>query len=159
MLILCFRLVTGIDMATHKKLMTLFSKLGYSDEDRHDLIWEYTRGRTESSKELTSVEVDELCIAFSREDDEKELKRRKRSIILRIAQKVGIHNPQDWQRFNHFMNTKSIYMKPLCEYNLEELDRLIRQFRGIEHNYLKSARKTGNKAWFHQRGLNPFSEN
>ena len=38
------------------------------------------------------------------------------------------------------------YKKQLTAYKLEELDALIKQFRGIESNFNRSAKKVGTKA-------------
>lgn len=148
-------------MATTKKLMTLFSKYGIDEKQRHELIYAWTSGRTQSSTELLSIEVDELCAKLEADykfrtgmDAHAELeKKSKRSIILTIAQRTGIHEPNNWDKFNDFMKNSSILKKPLKEYELDELDALITQFRGLERNYTKSANKAGTKAYFHSKGL------
>lgn len=52
-----------------KALHATFHRIGMDDDARHECIYAFTSGRTESSKELT---MDEACLLMSRlnEDDE-----------------------------------------------------------------------------------------
>lgn len=51
-------------MATIKKLQTLFSEKGMNTDERHEVIFNFTGGRTESSRELTPQELETLCNAL-----------------------------------------------------------------------------------------------
>ncbi|WPC10895.1 hypothetical protein LEQ04_11545 [Riemerella anatipestifer] len=51
-------------MATIKKLQTLFSKKGFNTDERHEVIYEFTNGRTSSSRELSTRELEDLCNAL-----------------------------------------------------------------------------------------------
>nr|DAU45102.1 MAG TPA: Protein of unknown function (DUF1018) [Caudoviricetes sp.] len=51
-------------MATIKKLQTIFSQKGMSTEERHEVIYNFTGGRTESSRELSVQELEDLCNAL-----------------------------------------------------------------------------------------------
>ncbi len=86
-------------------------------------------------------------------------KRKLRSQILTIATKVGIHDPNDWDKFNSFMIHKSAGRKTLNLYSLEELRIVVKQFRGIKANYDKSSNVVGTKAYYHKRGLQKPSLN
>ena len=139
-------------------------KAGYQI-DRADLVSELTKGRTSSLRELSHIEYTYLINqmrAFAAEratyDMETECKR-KRSQVLAIATRTGIKEPNDFRKFNSFMKERSILKKPLNRYNLAELDALVRQFRGIEANYKKSAAKPGTAAWHHQHGFPAVSGN
>ena len=154
-------------MATHKKLMTLFSKYGFDDKQRHELVYAWTGGRTKSTKDLHELEMSDLCFKlqhdfrFRTNTDayvEAECKS-KRSIVLTIATRTGIHSTDDWSKFNRFMLNSSFLKKSLNKYDIDELDGLIKQFRGLENNFNKSARKFGNKAHTHKYGLPKISEN
>lgn len=85
--------------------------------------------------------------------------KRKRSIILTIATKTGIKEPDSWTKFNNWMKNSSILKKELHAYNYTELDELTKQFRALEANYNQSAKKVGNKAWHHATGIPRSSEN
>ena len=120
----------------HRKLMTLLSKLGIDDDMRHEMVYNFTGGRTQSTKELSLSEMSELIMQL--EGDHEEKIRRLRSEILAIATRTGIHDPSNWEKFNAFMIHRSIHHKPLNEYSLEELKELRRQFRAIERNNKKT---------------------
>lgn len=47
-------------MATLKKLMTILNKEGLT-EQRGEIITGFTNGRTDSARQLTATEIDELC--------------------------------------------------------------------------------------------------
>lgn len=85
--------------------------------------------------------------------------KRKRSIVLTIATKTGIKEVNSWSKFNLWMKKNSIFKKELHAYDYDELDQLIRQFRGLEQNYEQSAQKVGNKAWHHATGIPKASDN
>lgn len=149
-------------MATVKQLMTLLSKAGVNDEARREMIYNFTNGRSESVKDLNERELQLLCnelqSRFLSSDYEIQM-RKKRSIVLTIATRTGIKSATGWSEFNKWMLNSSIYKKELHAYNYEELDELIKQFRGLEGNYQKSARKTGTKAWTHANGFPTISQN
>ncbi len=144
-------------MATHRRLMTLFSKLGVDNEQRHDIIANYTGGRTESTKDLYAHEVNELCTRLqgmlpqsNHKAKEELLLKQKRSVVLKIATETGIHDVNNWGVFNGWMLRSSILKKPLNLYSCSELDELIKQMFGLRANYERSSQKFGNKAWWHK---------
>lgn len=147
-------------MASFKQLMTLFSKSGIDEQSRREVIYRFTNGRTQSVRDLNLQELKGLCSKLSSrnfiknvEPNTELLKKKKRSIVLKLATKVGIHNTENWENFNHFMLHSSILKKQLNAYQLDELDQLIRQFRAIEENFERSARKVGTKAHSHKYQL------
>lgn len=66
-------------MATLKKLMTLMSKEGIT-ENRGEIISKFTQGRTTSARCLNPAEIDELCSFFEKNSFETLDKKRKRVI-------------------------------------------------------------------------------
>lgn len=95
-----------------------------------------------------------------KEDTEVLLAKKKyRSQVLAIATRTGIHDTNNWEKFNRFMLYNSIYKKTLNLYTLDELEELVIQFRALERNYNNSAEKTGTKAWAHKRKLPGVSNN
>jgi hypothetical protein len=155
----------------HRRLMTILSKQGIKDDTRHDLVYYWTAGRTSSSRELFDQELTDLIwkiehdFAFGHDitrsvDVLRQLAlKQKRSIVLTIAQRTGIHEGTNFDKFNAFMETRSILKKRLIKYTIEELDDLVKQFRGLEANYLESAKKAGNKAWYQHYGFPEANEN
>jgi len=84
--------------------------------------------------------------------------KQKRSVVLAIAQRTGLHSGTDFKKFNSWMEGHSILKKSLKKYALEELDELIKQMHALEANYVRSAGTPGTKAWEHHYGL-PGSAN
>ena len=117
-------------------------------------------GRTTDIEELSDEELAEVYrILFPTERNiaeqvfmlnyEKLLKEH-RYIILSIATRIGLKEPDSWDKFNNWMLKSSIKKKKLNDYNLQELKELERQLRATESNYQASAEKAGNKAWYHK---------
>lgn len=130
--------------------MTLFSKSGFDDQTRREFVYRFTSGRTNSTRDLTLQEIKVICgrmqsssFASNVNANNQLASKKKRSIVLAIATKVGIHDTSNWSKFNSFMKDRSILKKQLNHYTLSELDKLIKQFRGIESNFEKSAKKAG----------------
>ena len=117
-------------------------------------------GRTTDIEDLSEKELQEIYkIFFPHERNiaeqafllnyEKLLKEH-RSVILSIATRIGIKEPDSWDKFNNWMLKSSILKKKLNDYNLQEIKDLERQLRATESNYQASAEKAGNKAWYHK---------
>jgi ribosomal protein S13 len=144
-------------MATLKKLMTLFSKQGIDNDFRRTIIDGFTKGRTNSVKDLTTEEIEKLCERLCPQsaaaaDLELEMRKR-RSVILAIATRTGIKKESNWDKFNNWMLNSSIFKKELHKYDNDELRQLERQMRALEANYNISAEKAGTKAWHHNTGI------
>lgn len=151
----------------HKKLVILLSKKGYDDDQRHELVYHFTSGRTSSSKDLSEQELNILFHKLLNDTDfpdksQIEIQddlRKKRSIVLSIATRVGLHNVNNWAQFNSFMTNKSILQKPLKDYKTYEIDALVKQFRSIERHYNKSAQTMGTMAHNHKYNIPKLSKN
>ena len=156
----------------HRRLMALLSKAGIDEKTRHDLVYSWTKGRTQSSAGLTDQEL--IDVIWKMEHDasfapgnlprtttlmlELELKK-KRSTVLAIAQRVGIHEGTNFQKFNAWMKARSIHKKLLAKYTPDELDNLIKQMHALEDHFKKSALTPGTKAWHQFYGIPETSEN
>lgn len=151
-------------MATIKQLQTLFAKLGVAEPQRHERINAWTSGRTQTSKELHADELQELCdslaseVKFQKQQLE-DAKRLRRSTILTIATRTGVKQPNDWDSFNNFMLHKSCARKSLRLCDLDELEKVILQFRALEQSNAISAQKAGTKAYFNQFGMPKINKN
>jgi len=159
------------DKSKHRRLMTLLGNAGIDDETRHDLVRSWTDGRTESTRDLTQQELNDLVwklendFAFANNPkttaDALQLLRlkQKRSAVLAIATRVGLHDKESFKKFNAWMKKYSIHKKMLNKYTSPELDDLIRQMHKIEANFNKSAEKAFNKAWHQHHGIPETSKN
>ncbi|MBT0550445.1 hypothetical protein J5307_10950, partial [Riemerella anatipestifer] len=119
-------------MATIKKLQTLLSKKGFNTDERHEVIYEFTNGRTSSSRELNSQELEDLCNAL---EGVKKSKTQLISTCLSILEAEGIHRPNEplleitekgakpnpFGHLNRWMLERSVYKKPLAFHSAEEL--------------------------------------
>lgn len=155
----------------HRQLMAILNKQGYDADARHDLIYSFTEGRTISTRELFDIELTELVNQLNGADPHRRLSaeqskaglqlalKEKRAIVLSIAQRVGIHEGTNFDKFNAFMEARSFLKKRLNKYTIDELDDLIRQFRGLEANFQKSAENAGTKAWNKVNGFSQLSDN
>ena len=96
-------------------------------------------GRTTDIEELSDEELAEVYkIFFPAERNiaeqvfmlnyEKLLKEH-RSIVLSIATRIGLKEPDSWDKFNNWMLKSSIKKKKLNDYNLQEIKDLERQLR------------------------------
>jgi len=150
----------------HRQLMAILTKQGYDADARHDLIYSFTEGRTISTRDLFDLEMTELVNQLQggsvETHDRASLQialKEKRAIVLAIAQRTGIHEGTSFSKFNAFMEARSILKKRLNKYTLDELDQLIKQFRGLEANFQKSAENAGTKAWNKANGFSQLSDN
>ena len=119
--------------------------------------------RTTDIEELTDQELEEIySIFFPKQPTlveqvvtakNNDLLRKHKSIVLTIATRIGLKEPDCWVKFNKWMLNSSVCKKRLNDYNLQELEVLERQLRAAESNYNASATKAGNKAWFHKNGF------
>ncbi|AZZ59804.1 hypothetical protein OKE68_04405 [Riemerella anatipestifer] len=148
-------------MATIKKLQTLFSKKGFNTDERHEVIYNFTNGRTQSSRELSTRELEDLCNAL---EGIKKSKTKLISTCLSILEAEGIHRPNEpileftekgakpnpFGHLNKWMLERSIYKKPLAFHSVSELEVLLRQLHKLAENNKKSAKKFGNKAYWNK---------
>ena len=95
------------------------------------LISEFTKGRTDSLKEMTEAEYNEMCDCLQsdrrvRESGEEfQAQRRKsRSAVLHRIQKLGV-DTTDFDKVNAFCLNKRIAGKPFGMLSIDELDALV----------------------------------
>ena len=88
-------------MATTKKLMTLLSKQGLTNE-RGTIVSQFTQGRTSSVKALYDFEIDALCSFFETEQKKQndELDKKRKRVL---AAGFGVH-----EKMNKKVNTEYI---------------------------------------------------
>lgn len=124
----------------NSRLYYLLNKTGMTD-DRAALVSDVTKGRTESTKELTAGECQTLISRLQAYQKEQPIStehislKKMRSKVLHIATKelkwVKPDGSIDWQRFNGFMLARGYLKKPLYQYDKAELPRLITQFEQL----------------------------
>jgi len=85
-------------MATLKALMTSFSMQGVQ-EQRGEIIYNFTNGRTSSAKELTASEIDELYYELNKRASvtSQELDKKRKRLIVAI---FGVGRLSESKKFN-----------------------------------------------------------
>lgn len=125
------------------RFYALFNRIpcsGDREEFKKEMVSNATLGRTDSLREVTRREYQDLCEALekvcpmsaeakAREAAREEL-RRQRSICLKLMQKLGI-DTTDWNRVDAFCQDGRIAGKPFRFISSEELEQLSKKLRSI----------------------------
>lgn len=126
------------------KIHVLLSNLGIADQ-KAEMIYNASKGRTESSKELTIDEARAL-ITFLAQYDPRE---KQKGLIFSLAYKAGIiygSTPDDKKmnaaKLSAFIKERGAVKKDLNAMNYDELIKVHRQFEAIVKSTQKSS---GNK--------------
>lgn len=142
----------------HQKLKELFA-------DRNPVnvaieINGFTSWRTTLIDELTEKEARTLLeIHTPRPADldaefnalkEEIVRKNYKSAILALAERTGLKDPGDFQKFNSWMMLKSKFKKHLNAHSLTELKQLYNQLRAVQANNARSAQRPMTKAWWHK---------
>ena len=102
-----------------------------ADEVKRQLVMEYTGGRTESLREMSSEEYDACCRRMEEMGQDKAEQRRWRSVCLRLMQRMGV-DTGDWARVNAFCQHPRVCGKPFAWLTTAELEALNRKLRAME---------------------------
>ena len=109
------------------------------DELKEQLVSQYTQGRTMSLREMTQPEYHKMCdhLTYTLKQqgtDDKEafnaVRRHKRSICLRLLQKIGV-DTTEWDKVNSYCKSPKIAGKVFRDLSLDELDELSLKLRMI----------------------------
>ena len=124
----------------YARFYTLLNRLPTTDRDelKATLVSQYTGGRTESLREMTTKEYDTMCDAMqqmaggyrAREIYREEL-RWKRSAVLKQLQKIGV-DTTDWNRVDAYCMNPRIAGKEFRKLTAEELDTVNIKLRIIQ---------------------------
>ncbi|WP_312083593.1 hypothetical protein [Epilithonimonas hominis] len=147
-----------------QQLLTRFSPLALEE-----ICWSKSKARTGSIEELSPEEMEAVYLMFFpapksttelyQEQQNLNYLRSLRSTVLKDAQYIGLYDPQDWTVFNRFMLELSPLKKPLKNYQADEFDKLIKQFKSLKSKYNKRAQTPGTKEWYHKNKLPMPSKN
>lgn len=110
-------------------------KIGDNEYLKKEMVSVATGGRTESLKEITRKEYDDLCNLLEKRFPEKrsiyvEQRRKKRSSCLKLMQKIGV-DTTDWTAINNFCKSPKIAGKVFADLDIEELEHLSIKLRMI----------------------------
>lgn len=127
-----------------KALQAQFYKMGFSEEDRHGFISQFTSGRTNSTAGLTKEEAALLLSRFNKESAD-HVRKEARALVKQIFSlsfRISCLNrnytndtPEDFEmnkaKINQFCRTRSKFRKNLTEMSLAELKEVKRQFEAM----------------------------
>lgn len=110
-------------------------KIGDDEFFKKEMVYIATGGRTESLKEITRKEYDDLCNLLEKRFPEKrgiyvEQRRKKRSSCLKLLQKIGV-DTTSWPAINDYCKSPKIAGKVFAELDIEELQQLSKKLRMI----------------------------
>lgn len=110
-------------------------KIGDDEFFKKEMVYIATGGRTESLKEITRKEYDDLCNLLEKRFPEKrdiyvEQRRKKRSSCLKLLQKIGV-DTTSWPAINDYYKSPKIAGKVFAELDIEELQQLSKKLRMI----------------------------
>nr|WP_287575613.1 hypothetical protein [Prevotella sp.] len=110
-------------------------KIGDNEYLKKEMVSVATGGRTESLKEITRKEYDDLCNILEKRFPEKrniyvEQRRKKRSSCLKLLQKIGV-DTTNWTAINNYCKSPKIAGKVFAELDIEELQHLSLKLRMI----------------------------
>lgn len=129
------------NLSQNKRLHGLLGKLSISKEVKEELVFQFTSERTTHTKDMNipecqalinflSVQVGEANKKIQTPDD----KMRKKILSLCYEMHWTVKGKLDWERINNWMLKYGYLHKPINEYKVNELPKLVSQFE----NQLKS---------------------
>jgi hypothetical protein len=121
-------------VANFARFFCIWKRLGIpgdTEELRHQLVSQYTNGRTESLREMQLYEYNALCydLEHGRAINREEL-RQLRHLCLKLMEDAGV-DTDDWRRINAFCQDKRIAGESFYRLNEGGLTALSRKLRAI----------------------------
>lgn len=101
------------------------------EELKRQLVHQYTKGRTESLREMDYTDYNKMCNALQVQIDGTYGLREKRSIVLKLMQKCGV-DTTSWTRINALCKDVRIAGKEFRRMNIDDLEELAVKLRMIE---------------------------
>ena len=109
-----------------------FNRLPGGDREdlKETLVSSFTDGRTTSLREMTRQEYEAMCASLEKCTGWKDQLRKKRSMCLKLMQRLGI-DTTDWARVNDFCRNPRIAGKVFAQLGVTELEALGVKLRAI----------------------------
>lgn len=128
--------IATITKAQLTKIHVLLNQYGFI-ENKKEFVINYSNGRTESSKELTKKEAQEIIHDLLKLDDLKPMRQK----VFALAYKAGIiygNTEDDYQmnyaKLNMFLKQRGAVKKEIFRMNKSELIKTVNQFEMIVKN-------------------------
>lgn len=104
---------------------------GAREDVKRGMVEQYTGGRTDSLREMSRKEYNEMCTALERLNGSRDERRRRRSIVLKLMQELEV-DTTDWAQINDFCRHPRIAGKEFGRLTIEELMELATKLRSIK---------------------------
>lgn len=102
------------------------------EEQKKQLVLQYTNNRTCSLREMTEKEYKKMCHELGRRYGTDEAYRKLKNTCLRLMQQLG-KNTADWDEVDRYCLDPRIAGKRFREFSYNELGALERKLRAIKH--------------------------
>lgn len=115
------------------RFYALIKKIEHYDKDelKRQLVHQYTKGRTDSLREMYYGEYNMMCNALQVQSDATTGIKKERSVVLKLMQKCGV-DTTSWERVNALCLDSRISGKEFRRLSIEELEELAVKLRVIE---------------------------
>ena len=117
-------------MNYHRFYALLKQLSGDAYDMKSQLVHSFTDGRTTHLHEMTTAEYRSMCASLEERTGWKEHLRKKRSVCLKLMQKLGV-DTTDWQRINDFCRNPKIAGKVFAQLGVNDLGALQVKLRAI----------------------------
>jgi hypothetical protein len=125
----------------NRQMWALINRLGLDKEQVEDFVYQYTNARTSSTKDMIIPECQAFInhlnnlVANAPVDPNFEKANKMRRKIISICYEMGWTNPRtgkiDMQKVNNFCTNRTFDHKPLNDYTISELPKLVTQFEKV----------------------------
>lgn len=123
-----------------RHMMKLLTEAGLQGR-RHAYSYDYSNGRTESSKELTWLEIDRIIRDLEHDFKQFDQANTMRRKIISMAHEMDWEFPghkADMARISAWCEKFGYLHKPLNKYSYKELPRLVTQFESVYNTFLEA---------------------
>jgi len=123
-----------INYAQFYALLKRMPYVGDKEDLKRELVYQGTNGRTESLKEVTKNEYSQILSIMKKacpnDKPWREELRRRRSVCLKLMQKIGV-DTTDWSAVNRYSKSKKIAGKEFRYLSCDELNDMSIRLRMI----------------------------
>ena len=125
----------------NRQLYGLLNSTGAATQ-KANLVLGFTKGRSESTADLTDAEAKEMIAYLQRQQTPDDPANKMRRKFLAFAHEMRWHNPGtknlNMQHVNDWCIKYSYLHKPLNDYTIKELPALISQMEQVYKHFLKT---------------------
>lgn len=126
--------------AQNANLWVLIKKLRLPNDVKEDLVFQYTQGRSRSTRELTASECASMTAHLRRLESDmmrNSPANRMRRKILSICHEINWRKDGkiDWKHLNEWLTKYGYLHKRLNQYTEQELPKLVTQFERLLADY------------------------